>query len=1413
MKRFLLLITFAFGLSYLGWGQFYDGFTGTGNINNSNGWVVHSGSGTIPINSGSLSYSGLQASTGNRVTIPGAGGTVSTDVNAALSIGVVNSAYFSVLINVIDNTQLKTTADYFMCFGATSGAVVSSLASRLGIKSVNAGLNYRLSIGNNSGGAGNPIYTDFATDLVFGTTYLVVVKYDRSVSPTVASLWVNPASLGGSEPSGQVTNSSGTGTFASFASICIRNTLNTPKADIDEIRCGTTWAEVTPSGGSSPSIALSDNGTQVVAGNVTQGTNNNILSTFKLDVTTANATLTAAAFLTAGDYLAADINGNGFKLWYNAANDFATATSIGAAQGSTSTGSGDILTFSSLTQTINSGSTGYFWVSANIAAGATVGRTISLTAIANADLTFSSGTKSGSASAGGTQTIIAPVSPTIFTSGSLTAFTAISGTPSASQSYTVSGDNLTANVLVSAPTKYEVSTDDINFSNTVELTQSGGNIVGEPKTVYVRISATASVGAASGDIAHTSAGATTVNVAVTGTVYAPEPTNHPTTFTATANSSSQITLTWTDATGGQLPDAYLVKAAIDPSTPTAPIDGTAEVNSTLVKNITQGTQTAIFTGLSASTTYNFSIWPYTNSGTNIDYKIGSEPTANATTQAITYNTYTWIGVDAASWAVADNWSPTRTSPETTDILQFNDGTTKTITAVPTQTIGQLNITNNSKITLQAAAAATVLAIGGGSGTDLNVGSGSELNISGANTLTITLSTGANGSIAGSMTVAGAAHKFTSASANGIVFSTGAIFTTSTGFSSNAFGNTTSGSVVFQSGSSYVHFAGSNPFAITPAVAIFETGSLYKQKTNGSPSLSGRTYGNLEIDEVTFSQANMTGGGILTVDNLIITNATLANFNLTGGIYIKGNLQVSTGTVSFTPATASNVYFNGTSTQTISGSGVLSFGANATVNFDNTLIINKNLTINGNAIINNGKSLTLNPTRQLTVTGTLTNNAGTTGLFIKSDATGTGSLMHNSNNVDATIERYLTGNTVTNNTFDFHQVSVPLNADGTAALFNGMYLYKFDQTVQDYVSMGNDPATVLDNNTGYMIFYPNTSTTASMTGQLNNGSFTALTGTDAADEFSLVPNPYPSAINWDAASGWTKTGLQDAFYIWDPISNNYVTWSGGAGTALTANIPVGQSFFVKANAAIAELIMTNAVRTHSTQAFWKETESIVPEVFRLKVSDNESADEMIVRFNNEAANDRGFLDVDKLYGANIAPQLYSVTTNDDKLTINALNHSTQTIAVPVGIEYPVSKSLTFNASGFESFESSVTIFLEDKLLNKTIDLRENPVYTFTNAAGADPMRFNLLFYGVNSTNELSTANYKIWVNNDKINILIPELMGKKAVVELIDQQGRILITQSVTLDSPSVINTSVSSGLYIVRVVSGKQAFTSKVFIR
>ena len=112
----------------------------------------------------------------------------------------------------------------------------------------------------------------------------------------------------------------------------------------------------------------------------------------------------------------------------------------------------------------------------------------------------------------------------------------------------------------------------------------------------------------------------------------PEPSNYPTSF-APAVIGTDVVITWNDATGAQLPSKYLVVASTG-SIP-VPSDGTPVENSELAKNVNYGIQTVTFTGLESNTTYNFAIFPYTNSGANIDYKTdGNYPTAHVTTANI-----------------------------------------------------------------------------------------------------------------------------------------------------------------------------------------------------------------------------------------------------------------------------------------------------------------------------------------------------------------------------------------------------------------------------------------------------------------------------------------------------------------------------------------------------------------------------------------------------------------------------------------------------------------------------------------------------------------------------------------------------------------------------------------------------------
>jgi len=223
---------------------------------------------------------------------------------------------------------------------------------------------------------------------------------------------------------------------------------------------------------------------------------------------------------------------------------------------------------------------------------------------------------------------------------SLTGFTYQEGSgPSTEQSFVISGSNMEGNITITPPANYQISkTSGSGFvGSAITLLHDNGTI--GDSTIYVQLKASLGVNDYNNEvITASSTNAIDKTVTCSGNVTVapdPEPTNHVVNFTATVNSFAQITLTWDDATGAQLPSGYLIKAAVDPATPTAPVDGTVETNALLVKNIAYGVEEVVFTGLTSSTTYNFAIWPYSNSGTDINYKTdGTVPEDSKTTASL-----------------------------------------------------------------------------------------------------------------------------------------------------------------------------------------------------------------------------------------------------------------------------------------------------------------------------------------------------------------------------------------------------------------------------------------------------------------------------------------------------------------------------------------------------------------------------------------------------------------------------------------------------------------------------------------------------------------------------------------------------------------------------------------------------------
>jgi hypothetical protein len=466
----------------------------------------------------------------------------------------------------------------------------------------------------------------------------------------------------------------------------------------------------------------------------------------------------------------------------------------------------------------------------------------------------------------------------------------------------------------------------------------------------------------------------------------------------------------------------------------------------------------------------------------------------------------------------------------------------------------------------------------------------------------------------------------------------------------------------------------------------------------------------------------------------------------------------------------------------------------------------------NLKIEAGASIVVAPGGQLTIGGTLLNENGVNGIQIHSDASGTGSLMH-SNEIQGTIQRYIEGS-LNPTTTRYHLVSVPLkqSSNPVSGLFVGSYLYRFDANTSNWVGFGQATNTALDVGQGYMIWYTGNNTTYEFEGTLQNGTFTAAVNSTAADRFSLIPNPYPSAINWNA-TGWTKTNLYNSIWIWNRSANNYASYINGSGTNGGSNIIAGgQSFFVKSNAVTAALTMNDDVRLHSSQAFMKDGNA--SPVVRIKVEMPTGSDETIIRFSDFA--NEGFdpdMDAEKLIGGATAPQLYSILEDQRILSINTLNETFSSQTIEIGFELSHDSQVSFDFELSKDAARGRSVYFEDLVENTIIDLRAENVYSFSHLSANENNRFRVHFMGVTAVDDnVLSADYNIWNINERIYISIPEATDQKSNIEFFDLLGNKLEEHHLHLNNPTVFQSS-HSGIVIVRVTAGKRVYSEKVFIR
>ena len=471
-------------------------------------------------------------------------------------------------------------------------------------------------------------------------------------------------------------------------------------------------------------------------------------------------------------------------------------------------------------------------------------------------------------------------------------------------------------------------------------------------------------------------------------------------------------------------------------------------------------------------------------------------------------------------------------------------------------------------------------------------------------------------------------------------------------------------------------------------------------------------------------------------------------------------------------------------------------------------INNDWSNTGNWSGNTVPGFTTNVTIPVGLTNypTLSATAKCDNLTIESSAIGDGSLMGQSFltvNGTTTIERYTTAGT-------WHGISGPLDNDD----FNSLYFggnpevwglnYIESTNLYDYES---DLATDLGDAKGWMVWVGGaTPQTFNFTGDLRS-SLTPVsltnTGPDALHGYNFVGNPYPSAIDWDAASGWTKTNVDAGIWFWNGTNwSTYVTGSGGTNGGLQY-VSLAQGFFVQVNAAQGSgtLGMTNAVQVHNNAPFMKAPASSPTDLIKLRLTDGELSDESIIRLDAEATEGYdGQFDMHKMFSWNEDhPQLYSTANNF--MTVNVLPK--ETVMVPMDVRGLDGNEMTI---ALEEVTDFAQVYLSDEYTRNQTNLMEMP-YTFIYDASQTD-RFTIYFTVVGTT-ENQLENIRVYSFDQKIRVIIPmELNAHVEVVNMLGQTVREtdahLGTRDINMDH---------GGYYLVNITGDNQRITRKVFIK
>ena len=440
---------------------------------------------------------------------------------------------------------------------------------------------------------------------------------------------------------------------------------------------------------------------------------------------------------------------------------------------------------------------------------------------------------------------------------------------------------------------------------------------------------------------------------------------------------------------------------------------------------------------------------------------------------------------------------------------------------------------------------------------------------------------------------------------------------------------------------------------------------------------------------------------------------------------------------------------------------------------------------GNVLIKDGHTMTI------TNAVNVTNNA-TTSLVFENNA----SLVQTTNATNTGAIEYQRKSAKMKN-FDYTYWSSPVANQNIVALSPNTLSDKYFRwdPLTGWVLYNNPTTSVMIPGVGYIIRVPKPGSPSpdnwsgptyeqpvAFKGVPNNGD---VTFDVKADEYNLVGNPYPSALNATKFMQDNSTIIYGALYFWThntAITNNsytaddYATYtlSGGTGTGpststgLNTNTPngfiaAGQSFFVGTKTVIpanSKFIFKNSQREAGNndkffkQTSVKKTTTIEKNRVWLNLTNSGGAfKQLLVGYIEGATNDWDNLYDGPTFDGQEFVDFYSVNKGQNLTIQGRALPFVDTDVVPLGYRSTIAGAFDISIDNRDGALINQEIWLEDKKTNTLHELSKGK-YTFTAINGVENDRFVLKY--TNKTlgtddNEVADKSLIVSVKNKKITL--------------------------------------------------------------